>query len=413
MSLKHLEFEWKQLLGKDGVQLAAGTSASDDAENLLEIYAKQVGFSGPIRYLLSTKFEHCGLSNRARFNFSPVLVEVMQRCFSAMEAAHIPETESHILVALSPYKSFGAEVMRAKHGYVVLVSPVTFSLCFLFAVLAVTSAQATGLMEQGLVQRDEQGNALIDPFEWTYRSHQALGSAIQEFLENGTVLAPDEKIALARFDLLPWHYIERVQRTYEHMLDFLVLHEFGHIYLGHMRSMGTTRRVVPSTSISYEIATPLPKQEEAADDFALQCLVGTDNEGEARKIVSLLEQRDFHNPLLDKLWLGRTSIGRYTSAIQLLKLFDVFDYFLAQKSNKTTYTNLCEINATHPSGQHRFIRALFGDSNSQLPMLSRVFNRNNLLAWSNWVNLDAANHSREELRRWTDQLAKSSLNEAD
>ena len=400
MSLELLQREWQKFLGEDGIRIATEASAPSHQENILNKYSEQCGIRGSCHYLLSSQFEQCGLLDSDRSNFSLVLAHAMSRSVTAMQTAQIPASESAVLVGLSPYKFFGAEVMKAQHGYIVLVSPVTFSFCFLFALLSVISAQATGLMEQGLVPRDENGNALIDSFNWTYCSHHALDSAVEEFMETGGILAPHEKVAFARFDLLPWHYIERVQRTYEQMLDFLILHEFGHIWLGHMGRMPAVRRAVPLTSTSYEVASPLPLQEEAADDFALKCLVAQDDPEELNKFVSLLQSGNLQSSEWDNLFLGRSSISRYTSALQLLKLFDLFDNHSVSHANKARFTNSCEINGTHPSGQHRFLRAMFGDGSPAFTLSSGYrFNKSSFLSWSNWTSLRVSRRPAEDVYR--------------
>ncbi|MBP4048816.1 hypothetical protein J9978_04810 [Chromobacterium violaceum] len=333
-----------------------------------------------------------------RGSFGPVMVDVMNRSIYAAEAANAFTTDASVALAVSPYSAFGAEVMRTEHGFLVLISPVTFSICFLYAILAVTSAQATGLMQQGLVPRSSDGIPLIDPVEWSYVSHRALMSTIREFLTCGKVADPLGKVKEARFDLLPWHYIYRVQATYEQMLDFLALHELGHICLGHMDQMELVRRVVPCTSISYEVSSPMPAQEEQADEFALSCLVSQDHDHgeELLSLFRLIEEGATQSPELDKLWMGETSLGRYTSALQLLKLFDLFDAMQCGRDTGIEFTNLCELNGTHPSGQHRFIKAWANHHLLELPV-THQFNTGPIMDWQNWVNLDAASHTQEQI----------------
>lgn len=408
MSLELLQSDWKVLLGAEGLRRATASFDAEKLPNILDGYAFDKGLTGSRRYLFSSVFECCGLRDSARFNMSPVLADTTRRAISAALKAEAPQGDADVLVALSPFGNFGAEVTRSEHGYLILVSPVTFSFCFLYAILAVTSAQATGLMLQERGPRDEMGKLLIDPFEWSYLSHCALGSVIQEFFETGTVFAPHEKVAAARFDLLPWQYIERIQSTYEQMLDFLVLHELGHVVLGHMRSVHTVRRIVPSTTISVDVASPLPSQEDHADDFALRCLVGVGNAEELVVLAGLLQERDPEKPELDKLWTGHTCIGRYTSTLQLLKLFERIDYHSALRSNATRLTDTCEINGTHPTGQHRFVHALgLGETLLKMPS-DYVWNVGNIVSWSNWVTVDAANNSREGVRQVLEQIGHAS-----
>lgn len=396
MSLDLLQQDYLTLLGEDGVGLVTGAERGTLEQNQLDSYASEKGLSGPCRYLLSPHFEDCGMLSDQRDGFGPVIVDVMGRSIYAAEAANAFTTDASVALAVSPYSVFGAEVMRTKHGFLVLISPVTFSICFLYAILAVTSAQATGLMQQGLVPRASDGMPLIDPLEWSYVSHRALMSTIREFLTSGKVADPLGKVEEARFDLLPWHYIYRVQATYEQMLDFLALHELGHICLGHMSKMEFVRRVIPSTSISYEVSSPMPAQEEQADEFALSCLVGRGHGEELLGLFRLVEEGACQSPKLDKLWMGETSLGRYTSSLQLLKLLDLFDVMQCGRNTGFEFTNLCELNGTHPSGQHRFIHAWANHDLLELPATHRL-NTKSIMDWQNWVNLDAASHSQEQI----------------
>ena len=332
-----------------------------------------------------------------REGFAPVIVDVMSRSIHAADTANAFTTDSAVAVAISPYNDYGAEVMRTEHGFLVLISPVTFSLCFLYAMLAVTSAQATGLLQQGLVPRGPNNAPLIDPFEWAYASHRALMSMVQEFLRSGSVADPLGKVKEARFDLLPWHYVYRVQTTYEQMLDFLALHELGHICLGHMANMKQVRRVVPSSSIAYEVSSPMPKQEEEADEFAVYCLVGRGHGEELMTFVNLMEGGGSQSSKLDKQWTGGTSLGRYTSVLQLMKLFDIFDSQQVSGSAGVKFTSACELNGTHPGGQHRFIKMLANQHVLELPT-SHQFNIRPIVEWSNWVNFDASARAQEEIR---------------
>lgn len=397
MWLDLLQQDYLTLLGEDGARLVTGAERAALEPNELDVYASEKGFRKPCRYLLSSHFEDCGMLSDRRGSFGPVIVDVMNRSIYAADAANAFTTDASVALAISPYKAFGAEVMRTEHGFLVLISPVTFSICFLYAILAVTSAQATGLMQQGLVPRGSDGVPLIDPVEWTYTSHRALMSTIREFLTSGKVADPLGKVKEARFDLLPWHYIYRVQATYEQMLDFLALHEIGHICLGHMDQMELVRRVVPCTSISYEVSSPMPAQEEQADEFALSCLVGRGHGEELLALFRLIEEGAGQSRELDKLWMGETSLGRYTSALQLLKLLDVFDAMQCGKDTGIEFTNLCELNGTHPSGQHRFVKAWANHSLLELPA-THQFNIGPILDWQNWVNLDAASHTQEQMR---------------
>lgn len=391
MSIDLLAAEWEELLGDEGKELLFNQLTAIEEQNILETHANKKGLDGPCRYTLSSALRGCGLFSGQNDNFTPVLYEVTQRVTKALRAAKIKNQKHDVFIGLSPYQFFGAEVTQAQNGYIVLISPITFSLCFLFSILAVTSAQAS-------VRFGDSRNIVgevISGTEWAYQSHQALTSSIHEYVTSGTILDPGSKVDFARFDILSWHYIERVQRTYEHMLDFLILHEFGHIALGHMEKMGTCLRAIPSTSISYAAGTPAPKQEEAADDFALGCLLGSKCTKEAKRIYKLLEKGNTNDPKLNDLWCGRTSIGRYSSALYLLKIFDLFDYY---QNTPERYTDLCEIDGTHPSGQHRFIRAFFGSSSNLLTMpVDHMFNRKPLLTWQNLASLISTKRSPEEI----------------
>jgi len=400
MSLKILQEDYLRLLGKDGARLVTGTVREAYVANELDVYASEEGLKSPCRYLLSPFFEDCGMMSEHRGSFAPVVVDVMNRSVYAAKVANAFTTDASVALAISPYSEFGAEVTRTEHGFLVLISPVTFSMCFLYAILAVTSAQATGLLHQGLVLRRPDGTPLIDPFEWAYVSHRALMSMVQEFLGSGSVADPLGKVKEARFDLLSWHYIRRVQATYEQMLDFLALHELGHICLGHMGQMEQVRRAVPSTSISYEVSSPLPAQEEAADEFALNCLVGR---GHGEELLALFQLNQEASREQDKLWTGGTSLGRYTSALQLMKLFDVFNLEQCGENAGVGFTNICELNGTHPSGQHRFIKVLANHHVLELPA-PHSFNNGPIIQWSNWVNLNAATHSQEKIREMCQQL---------
>ena|GEM_PF-3457434 len=385
------------LLGEDGARLIIGTKRSVEVKNELDVYALEKGIKTPCNYLLSNFFDDCGMQSANRGSFAPVVVDVMERSIHAAKAASAFTTDASVALALSPYKAFGAEVMRTKHGFLVLISPVTFSICFLYAILAVTSSQATGLMQQGRVLHGPKGTPSIDPFDWAYASHRALMSMIKEFVRTGSVDNPLCKVREARFDLLPWHYVYRVQATYEHMLDFLVLHELGHICLGHMDQMEQVRRVVPCTSISYEVSSPLPAQEEAADEFAINCLVGRGHGEELLGLFQLIQEGKGQSRELDKLWTGDTSLGRYTSALQLLKFFDVLNTEQCEKNAGIQFTNLCELNGTHPSGQHRFIKNLANQHVLELPV-DHQFNPRLILDWQNYLSLDAATRSQEQIR---------------
>ncbi|RSU59877.1 hypothetical protein DAH51_06265 [Sphingobium yanoikuyae] len=403
MSLKSLQEDYLRFLGKDGARLVTGAERATYMANELDVYALEKGLRRPCRYLLSPFFEDCGMVSERRDGFGPVVVGVMSRSIHAAEDTNDFKAEASVALAISPYNEFGAEVMRTEHGFLVLISPVTFSFCFLYAILAVTSAQATGLFYQGLAARGPDDVPLIDPFEWVYASHRALMSTVQEFLKSGSVADPLGRVKEARFDLLPWHYIYRVQATYEQMLDFLALHELGHISLGHMGQMELVRRVVPSTSISYEVSSPMPAQEEAADKFSLNCLVGRGHAEELLALFHLIEEEGVQSDKLDKLWTGKTSLGRYTSALQLLKLFDIFDSGQCRKNAGFEFTDACEINGTHPSGQHRFIK---GWANNHVLELQapHQFNIGPIIQWSNWINFDASTHTQEQVRAICQQL---------
>lgn len=397
MSLALLQADYAKFLGEDGIRLVMGVEPATCMGNELDLYAKKAGLANACRYLLSPSFRDCGMLSRDRGSFAPVVTDVMNRSVSAAMAISALPSEAAVALAISPYDGFGAEVMRTEHGFLVLFSPVTFSICFLYAVLAVTSAQATGLLHQGRVPRGPDGAPLIDPFEWAYASHRALRSTVREFLESGTVADPLGKVAAARFDLLPWHYVVRAQATYEQMLDFLALHELGHICLGHMDGMEQVRRAVPSASISYEVALPMPAQEEAADEFALECLVGRGGGEELDALFDLVEKGGERSAEVDRLWTGGTSLGRYMSALQLMKLFDIFSSQQIGMDVGVTFTGACEVNGTHPAGQHRLIRMMASQRVLELPT-TRRFNPGPLIQWSNWVNFDAATHTRERVR---------------
>ncbi len=403
MSLNLLQEDYLRFLGEDGVRLVTRAERATYVANELDVYASDKGLRHPCRYLLSPFFEDCGMVSEHRNGFGPAVVGVMNRSIHAAKVTNAFTTEASVALAISPYNEFGAEVMRTEHGFLVLISPVTFSMCFLYAILAVTSAQATGLFHQGLVPRGPDGVSLIDPFEWVYASHRALMSMVQEFLRSGGVADPFGKVKEARFDLLPWHYVYRVQATYEQMLDFLALHELGHICLGHMGQMEQVRRAVPCTSISYEVSSPMPAQEEAADKFALNCLVGRGHGEELLALFQLIEGGEAQSSKLDKLWTGNTSLGRYTSALQLLKLFDVFNSGQCSEGAGIEFTKPCELNGTHPSGQHRFIKAWANNHVLELPATHK-FNIGSIIQWSNWVNLDAATHAQEKIRAICQQL---------
>lgn len=401
MTLEVLQEDWLTLLGKEGLELALPAATAKYDVNHLAKFATNKGLQGHCKYLLSERFEHCGLFDDARQNITPVLHASMCRAMDAAIAANAPECDMDVLVVPSPYREFGAEVTCTPNGYLVMVSPITLPFCFLYAILAVTSAQATGLMRQALVVRDETGKEVIDPLEWVYMSHRALSDAVAEFLRTGTITAPMELIRSARFDLLPWHYTERIQRTYEQMLDFLLLHEFGHIVLNHMKGAGTVRRAIPGTTVTYEVIAQMVTQEEQADDFAVRCLVGASTAAELDEFSSLLDQGSSNLPKLDKFWAGRTSIARFTSSLQLLKLFDLIENHRINHQSGFHVTNECEIGSTHPSGQHRMIRAMAASPNIlQLPE-GYKFNHGNIWDWQNLANITAWNPDKASvLRMW-------------
>lgn len=409
MATKELLEDWHKLLGPNGMELAIPpTSAADDV-NHLEVLAQGKGMRQGWHYLLSERFEHCGLVASKRDNFTPVLHAAMCRAMEAASDAKVPPSNGFVLVAPSPYRQFGAEVTRVPNGYLLMVSPTTFPFCFLYAILAVTSAQATGLLQQGRVVRGEDDQALIDPLEWACASHRALYSAIDEYLSTGTIEAPLSLVQSSRFDLLPWHYVERVQRTYEQMLDFLVLHEFGHIVLKHVSGAETVRRAIPGTSIAYDAVKTLTSQEEAADDFALKCLVGSNNAAELCKIADLLDSGDANTRELDKVWAGRTSIARYTSCLQMIKLFDVIESFQIrlQPESGMRLTDLCQVSGTHPSGQHRLIRAIAASKDFLNLPEGYLFNVFNILDWQSFLNITQNNQNDADVQREWRELTRA------
>lgn len=403
VELKALREDWLNLLGSDGMKLAIPpTSAADDV-NHLQVFAQKKGLKQGWHYLLSETFEHCGLVASQRNNFTPVLHAAM--CRGVQAAGDELPSDVAVLVAPSPYRQFGAEVTCTPNGHLLMVSPSTLPFCFLYALLAVTSAQATGLLQQGSVVRGEDGQALIDPFDWACASHRALYSAIHEYLSTGTIKEPLRFVQASRFDLLGWHYIERVQRTYEQMLDFLVLHEFGHIALKHVHSAGTVRRAIPGTSIAYDAVRLLTSQEEAADDFALRCLVGPNSSAELCEIANLLDSGNTNTQELNKVWTGKTSIARYTSCLQLIKLFDVIENFQIrqQPASGMRFTDLCQVNGTHPSGQHRLIRAIAASHELlELPQGYYQNITNNILDWHSFLTITEHSNDDAEVRHnWT------------
>lgn len=136
MSLDRLQHDYLTMLGDDGARLVTGDERETIEPNELDVYASEKGLRNPCRYLLSSYFEDCGMLSDRRGGFGPVIIDVMNRSIYAAEAVNAFTTDASVALSISPYKAFGAEVMRTEHGFLVLISPATFSICFLYAVLA-------------------------------------------------------------------------------------------------------------------------------------------------------------------------------------------------------------------------------------------------------------------------------------
>jgi hypothetical protein len=362
MSFEKLKEDYLSLFGKEGLD---GYIARHESHHSVQPSENELlKFNGAnlknCRYFLSSIFGQCGLPvEKEVTNATQVLAPAMNRSFSAAERYERLKLSQDIVVGISPHDGFGAEVSRRENGYLILISHSTLSFCFLYATLAIITMQSSATLSfpEKITTVEEMRNH-IEAHEtagMVGKGFLSLRHMIEEFCASGTVKAPLDFVKASGYEMLHPDYVERIQVTYEHFVDFLVLHEIGHITLGHMSNIGSTQRVTPNAT--YRVANPSVKQEEEADDFAVRALVGKDYQGELVRICDELENRDTNNPEVRKLWRGHTAYGRYISALLILKAFDLFDQYCAEQVDEgTSFTNLCEIGGTHPSGQHRFIR---------------------------------------------------------
>lgn len=390
MSLEYLQSQYLELMAHLDIAALASPQPVDQESNALLEYAK--GHKHRCRYLLSGTFERCGIPmhDGEYGNFSHVMSSAMHSALSRAEECELANFDSEILLGLSPYSSFGAEVVRVDSGYLVLISPVTFSFCFLYAILAIASMQAVGQLDPKILDTGLSGlkeRLASDPeSNNTLQSLSAIKLMFDEFAISGTIKDPLALVAMSGFNTLHPIYLERVQATYEHFIVFLVLHEFAHVALGHMTSVNKVQRVIPESETTYSVMHPLPKQEEEADNFALKALVGKDYQPEMLAIAAHLEKGETNHPELNKLWSGHTAYGRYTSATLMLKSFDLMDFFNMRDAEAgIAHTDNCEINHSHPSGQHRFIHAYCSMKDFISMPEGKEFSPKAVLYWSNFV----------------------------
>ncbi len=384
MSFEELKEEYLALVGQAGL-----LSLVDPHQDIEEVNGfLQYMDPAHCRYLLSVKFERCGLpvSQNGYVNFSNVVHSTMCRALFSAEQCGLANFDRPIFLGLSPYSTFGAEVMRVEKGYLVLISPVTLSFCLVYAILAISSMQAVAHIPPDILEEASQGR--FGAFCSDPRAADALDSLlalremIVEFSTTGTLSNPVGLVKSSGFGRLHPIYYERVQATYEHFITFLVLHEFAHVELGHMN---TSSQAECSEHCDHEELERRPNQEEEADDYALKALVGTDFREELMPLLELLDAGKTSHKELNKLWAGHTAYGRYASALLLMKGFEMMDnYYSGDVDSGISFTDSCEINSSHPSGQHRFIRAWARIKDFiPLPGECRV-NADAILNWSNF-----------------------------
>ncbi|MCK8658927.1 hypothetical protein [Pseudomonas umsongensis] len=385
MSLEELQEEYLELVESAGLLNLADPHQDFNGLNAFLQYMDP----GHCRYLLSDKFERCGLPVLPNdyVNFTNVVHSAMCEALSRAEECGLANFDAPVFLGLSPYSTFGAEVMRVNKGYLVLISPITLSFCLVYATLAISSMQALAqlppdILEQPIIERFRA--ICSDPRAAdSLSSLFSLRKMIEEFSTTGTLSDPVALVKSSGFGRLHPIYYERVQATYEHFITFLVLHEFAHIDLGHMGVNGTAGCSEHGNQVALEYR---PAQEEEADDYALKALVGTDFVEELMPLLELLDAGKTSHKALDKLWAGHTAYGRYASALLLMKGFDLMDSCqVGDVDSGISFTDNCEINGSHPSGQHRFIRALMRIQDIiSLPGECKV-SAIPILDWSNFV----------------------------
>lgn len=385
-----LQAEYIALMGEGKLRSLADPSRGGEGVNAFLQYMGEER----CRYMLSSRFECCGMpvSLSDYMNFSNFVFSAMSEAVSRAEECGLANFDAQVLVGLSPYSDFGAEVMRVDSGYLVLISPVTLSFCMVYSILAVSSMQAIAQLAPGLL--DELSRGQLEKLEsdscvaGALTSLRTLNEMVEEFAVTRTLRDPVGLVASSGFGNLHPIYHERVQAVYEHFITFLVLHEFAHIDLGHMGAENKVMRSVPLGDKEYAMLDPLPLQEEQADDYALRALVGTKFRDELLPLFEILAQGDANHKELNKLWAGHTAYGRYVSALLLMRGFDLMDsYYLRDSGSGIAFTNNCEINGSHPSGQHRFIRAWAKIQDLiPLPEVGGV-NADSILNWSNFITV--------------------------
>lgn len=386
MSLEELQEEYMGLV--EGAGLLSLADPYPDFHGI-NAFLQHMG-PNRCRYLLSEKFERCGLpvSPNDYMNFTNVVHSAMCDALSRAEECGLANFDAPVFLGLSPYSTFGAEVMLADKGYLVLISPVTLSFCMVYATLAISSMQALAQLPRDVLEEQPSGESIKALFSDPRAANAvsslfALRRMIEEFSITGTLSDPVELIKSSGFSRLHPIYHERIQATYEHFIVFLVLHEFAHIDLGHM---GRPNKVCFADAVGQARSDYRPAQEEEADDYALRALVGTGYVEELVPLLEVLEAGDTNNRALDKFWAGHTAYGRYASALLLMKGFELMDRCQVDDGDSgVSFTDNCEINGSHPSGQHRFIRALTRIQNMiPLPGDCKISGVP-LLNWSNCV----------------------------
>ena len=394
MSLEELKEEYLALVGQtDPLSLADPHQDIEEVNGFLQ-------YMDPAhcRYLLSVKFERCGLpaTQNGYANFSNVVHSSMCQAVFSAEQCGLANFDEPVFLGLSPYSTFGAEVMRVDKGYLVLISPVTLSFCLVYAILAISSMQAVAHIHPYILEEARQGR--FRAFYSDPRAADALDSLlalremIEEFSKTGSLNDPVGLVKSSGFGRLHPIYHERVQATYEHFINFLVLHEFAHIELGHMN---TTRQAECSEHSGHKELERRPSQEEEADDYALKALVGTGFREELMPLLDLLDNGNTNHKKLNKLWAGHTAHGRYASALLLMKGFEIMDdCYTGDVDSGIAFTDSCEINSSHPSGQHRFIRA-WARIKDFIPLPGECsVNADAVLTWSNFF-VAAFGHDRK------------------
>jgi len=390
MSLEDLKVEYMSLADRAKLLKLADPRENMNGTNIFLEFMKQ----GSCRYLLSDKFEHCGLpySSDNDMNFSHLVHYIMCNALSRAEECGLANRDETILLGLSPYSNFGAEVMRMDNGYLILISPATISFCLVYAVVAISSMQTIAQLPSHIL--DDMTPEWFSSNQSDPRNADAFVSLLtlktmtEEFSKTGTLKDPLSLVRSSGFGKLQPIYHERVQATFEHFITFLVLHELGHIVLGHMDAKDKVMRSIPIGDKEYGILNPLPSQEEEADDYALKALVGAKYREELIPLSKIMKRGDTSHNDLNKLWSGHTALGRYTSALLLMKSFDLLDTCYAKDADSgISFTNLCEVNTSHPSGQHRFGKA-WCQIQKYIPLPEEYgIDATHILKWSNAVTL--------------------------